>query len=364
MVLVGHSYPLTGDPVEPLAAATGVLTLGTVAVHAFFAISGHLVTLSWLADPDVGRFVARRLLRILPALVIVVLLSVFALGPLATDRTTAAYFADGETWRYLTSALTWPVRYHLPGVFAQNPIAAVVNGSLWTLPMEMLMYAGIVVLGVAGVLGRPTWLAPLLALTCALGLLAWRLGETHATIVAEIDVRWLLVFAIAFLTGAMLAVADDRVPRSLALAAVALCVGVVLVHHPLLRVWAPIAIAYATVVAGTRPVEPLASVGAENDLSYGMYLYGYPLQQIAVAVVGRHVALAMAAAIVSSAGCAWLSWRLIEAPALRLKPARRMRGAQTIEPERSLFGASLRVGPSVPHDEGSDSCVGSPRSQP
>jgi peptidoglycan/LPS O-acetylase OafA/YrhL len=95
-----------------------------------------------------------------------------------------------------------------------------------------------------------------------------------------------------------------------------------------------------------------------------MYLYAYPLQQIAVAVLGHDVALVMCAAIVASAGCAWLSWRLVEAPSLRLKPARPMRGASPIERERSLYSLSLRVGPSVPHDERSDSCAGSPRSQP
>jgi peptidoglycan/LPS O-acetylase OafA/YrhL len=322
MVLVGHSYPIAGEPMEPLAASTGVLTLGTVAVHVFFAISGYLVALSWLADPNVGRFVARRLLRVLPALVVVVLLSVFVLGPLATDESTAAYFADVETWRYLTGALTWPVRYHLPGVFAQNPLPGIVNGSLWTLPMEMLMYAAVVVLGVAGVLARPAWLAALLALVCALSAIAWRLGETHGTIVAELDVRYVLAFAIAFFAGALLAIVGDRVPRSPVLAALVLGAGALLLHQPLLRIWAPLAIAYATIVVGTRPVEPIASVGEETDLSYGVYLYAYPMQQIAVAVLGRDALLVTSAAIVSSAGWAWLSWRFVEAPALRRKPPR------------------------------------------
>lgn len=350
MVLAGHSYPVIGERLEPLAASTGVLTLGTVAVHAFFAISGYLVTLSWLADPDIGRFVARRLLRILPALVIVVLLSAFVLGPLATDRPTTAYFTDAETWRYLSSALTWPIRYRLPGVFAQNPLAGIVNGSLWTLPMEMLMYAAVVVLGVVGVLARPAWLAALLAITCALSAMAWRLGETHATVVAELDVRYVLAFAIAFLGGALLAIAGDRVPRSLVLAAIALGAGGVLLHQPSLRLWAPLAIAYATVVVGTRPLEPIASVGEATDLSYGMYLYAYPMQQIAVAVLGRDVLLVTSAAIVSSAGLAWLSWRFVEAPALRFKPSRPERtcaDAAAIASRQTSGGGSCDHEPSV-----------------
>jgi peptidoglycan/LPS O-acetylase OafA/YrhL len=322
MVLVSHAFVLAGRPAEPLAASTGVATLGLIGVHVFFAISGHLVTISWLADPHVGRFVARRLLRILPALAVVVVLSVFVLGPLTTDRPFEAYFGDGATWRYLGGALTYPIRYTLPGVFAHNPIAGVVNGSLWTLPLEMLMYLGVVVLGVCGLVRRPGAILGLLAVACGLSLLAWRLGETHDPVVAEIDVRYLLAFAIAFLSGALMAVAGERIPRSRIVALLGLAACALLVHRPVLRAWLPLAVAYAVVVIGERGVEPLASVGERNDLSYGLYLWAYPMAQIVVAQGITNVALVGALSFAATVTCALASWRLVEAPALRLKPAR------------------------------------------
>src|SRR5579871_1464824 len=78
LVIYGHAYPLTGT-VIPGFAANGVATIG---VKIFFSISGYLVAQSWLRDPNIVRFFTRRALRIFPALIAVVLLSTFVLGPI------------------------------------------------------------------------------------------------------------------------------------------------------------------------------------------------------------------------------------------------------------------------------------------
>ncbi len=88
MVLVGHSFYLAGrsEPTVPLTG-TGISFVG---VLVFFAISGFLVTGSWLHDRRVVPFVVKRALRIMPALVVVLVLTAYLLGPLATtiDRGT------------------------------------------------------------------------------------------------------------------------------------------------------------------------------------------------------------------------------------------------------------------------------------
>ncbi len=331
-MLVSHAYPLTGRPSEPLAEVTGVATLGLVGVQMFFAISGYLVATSWLADPQAGRFAARRLLRILPALAVVVATTALVLGPLVTSRSPGAYFGDAETWRYLSGALTYPIRYHLPGVFPANPVAGVVNGSLWTLPFEMLMYLGIVVLGTCGLLRRIGWLAALLAAVCGASAVAWRLGETHDVVVADIDVRYLLTFAIAFVAGTVLAIARTRVPRSWLVATIALAACALLLHRPWLRIWLPLAVAYATIVFGERPIEPIWRIGSRNDVSYGLYLYAYPVQQLLVASGVTSVIGLVATSVPIATACAFASWRLIEAPALRRKPARPPVASRDAEP--------------------------------
>ena len=60
-----------------------------------------------------------------------------------------------------------------------------------------------------------------------------------------------------------------------------------------------------------------------NDLSYGLYLYGWPMQQIAFLLGATGVLTNTLLSSVLALACAALSWFLIERPALALKPRRR-----------------------------------------
>lgn len=135
VVVYGHAFPLT--------KTAQVVILGnsveSLAVKVFFVISGYLISESWLRDPQINRFLIRRALRIFPALIVVVLLSVLVLGPLATTLSIAGYFGNISVLMYLKNIFLYPV-YYLPGVFQSNPYPIAVNGSLWSLPVEFSMY--------------------------------------------------------------------------------------------------------------------------------------------------------------------------------------------------------------------------------
>jgi len=135
LVIYGHSYALTGHT-SPGFAATAVATIG---VKIFFSISGYLVSLSWLSDPHLARFFSRRLLRICPALIILIVATAFIVGPIVTQSGLADYFEDPSVYAYLWN-VTLYISYYLPGVFEHNVYAGAVNGSLWSLPAEFAMY--------------------------------------------------------------------------------------------------------------------------------------------------------------------------------------------------------------------------------
>src|SRR3984893_10721087 len=115
LVIYGHASPLTGT-VSPGFAANGVATIG---VKIFFVISGYLVALSWLRDGNLARFLLRRCLRIFPALVAVVILTVLVLGPLLTTQPLSAYFNNPLVTFYLRNIALY-INYSLPGVFEHN----------------------------------------------------------------------------------------------------------------------------------------------------------------------------------------------------------------------------------------------------
>ncbi|MCE9537429.1 MAG: acyltransferase, partial [Nitrospirae bacterium] len=143
-VLVTHSFALaigTGAA-EPFRDSLG-MTMGTMAVDVFFVTSGFLVTGSLLARQNARQFLWARFLRVFPALLVMLLLTVFGLGPLLTSWPLAAYLTDSGTYGYLLKCATLVsgVWYNLPGVFDDNPFKHAVNGSLWSLPYEIRMYA-------------------------------------------------------------------------------------------------------------------------------------------------------------------------------------------------------------------------------
>ena len=158
LVLFSHSYALTGNA-EPFAEVSG-WTFGEVGVVMFFAMSGFLIAKSWGDLPQLVPFTVKRALRILPALVVAVSVTVFVIGPLFTTLPLGSYFSDPVTWLYLVRASLLITFFGtLPGVFEDNPYPDAVNGSLWTLPVEACCYALAAALGTLGLLRRSVLLA-------------------------------------------------------------------------------------------------------------------------------------------------------------------------------------------------------------
>ncbi|MHA0856174.1 acyltransferase family protein [Paenibacillus sp. CMAA1364] len=149
-VILSHSYPLTGQQTEIFSLISGgQWTLGGISVAIFFVISGFLVSRSF-ENSSITQFIKNRLLRIFPGLVVVTLLSVIVLGPLLTTIPLSEYFKNHSTLSYINNAFLMDVQFSLPGVFEQNLYPNAVNGSIWTIPYEVLCYIGIAIVGYYG----------------------------------------------------------------------------------------------------------------------------------------------------------------------------------------------------------------------
>jgi peptidoglycan/LPS O-acetylase OafA/YrhL len=316
-VLVSHAYPLTRGPgaAQPLEGVLGGITLGTVCVYVFFAISGFFIAQSFERSATVGAFLRARALRLFPALAVVLGVTVLVAGFWLTDAPPPVYWAAVP--EYLVRNVTlFFLRYDLPGVFEGNPYGPAINGSLWTLNYEVLCYTGVFLAGVAGLLRRPAAMALLLALFAAACAVAMQVP-------VPIRVRLLLELGLPFAVGTAFYIWRDRIVLSLPVAA-ALVLGAAAVRaipalEPAFRPVLVLALSYAVFVAGHLPGRLLRSYNRLGDYSYGTYIYAFPVQQL-VAFWGVTVPLAnIAAALPLTLLCAVLSWHLVERPALRLK---------------------------------------------
>lgn len=297
------------------------ITLGTIAVDVFFVTSGFLVTGSLLRSRSITSFAWARVLRIYPALLVAMLLSVFLLGPIFTALPLSSYFADSRTYAYLArgGTLVGGVLGQLPGVFDGNPYPRAVNGSLWTLPHEVRLYMAVAALWIASrVVSRwipSAFASTLIGLACFSGVMV-----AGSTIVGT-DIHPLFRLGYMFCAGASFAVLHGRIafPRS-AMFALLLALAFSLPFPRTFVAAYSLAIPYLTLLLAFQPRIVLVPHLEAGDYSYGVYIYAFPVQQSIVALVGPipPLGLMISAAIVTFA-LAVLSWHLIERRALGLK---------------------------------------------
>jgi peptidoglycan/LPS O-acetylase OafA/YrhL len=315
-VLLSHSYAVVGRS-EP---GLGHQSLGNIAVLVFFGISGYLIAQSWQAEPRLTLFAVKRALRILPALLAVLLLSALVIGPLVTGVSVGDYLSSTATWRYVADNAVMHTTYGLPGVFSGNPLPGIVNGSLWTLKHEVLCYLLVAGLGVAGLLRRRG--AATAVLLALIGLFAVAGGHGPAFFDASTLER-------AFFVAALLAVWGDKVPWSAPLAVIGLAAWLALEWTAAGPWMATLAIPYATITAAGLITPAAERFLRGNDVSYGVYLWAFPVQQLLVSAWTGVSPLALSAvALPLTILVALGSWLVVEKPALALKSrvARRLRG--------------------------------------
>jgi peptidoglycan/LPS O-acetylase OafA/YrhL len=337
LVLVSHCFALAGHA-EPRVGRT---TLGIIGVEIFFAISGFLVTGSWLARPRTRSFVFKRALRILPALALTVVLSAFVLGPLVSSLSTGDYLGRTEPAHYVadnliavgTADAVGELAYRLPGVFATNE-TNVVNGSLWTLPVEIRAYLLVLALGLTGLLLRRLWLvvgAGLLLLALPASAAGWTgVGRLVELRDSHPDPLLLAIFGVS----ALLHVHRERVPLRPWLAAAALATWVLATwalsdHAPVSNLLVALVVPYLVIYVAYEAPRRLRSLTRPGDVSYGVYLLAFPVGQTILHVAGRDMAplALLAICLPVTYLLALLSWRLVERPALSLKRTSLQAGA-------------------------------------
>jgi peptidoglycan/LPS O-acetylase OafA/YrhL len=319
LVLFSHSYALTAST-EPFADVSG-WTLGEVGVVMFFAMSGFLIAKSWSDQPRLIPFAVKRALRLLPALFVAVSVTVFVVGPLFTTLPLSTYFTDPTPWVYwVRSSLLITIRGTLPGVFETNPFPDAVNGSLWTLPVEACCYGMAALFGLLGLLRRSRVLAAF-GFLLLLGVSPLSpLSNAPAGGTTGGNLSLVVMLGATFVLGNLAYSLRSRLHLSWIALAVITVLWVVTWRGDWTRAAGVLAIAFAVLVFAFRTPAWLRRLTAPGDVSYGIYVYAFPVQQSVAAIwPGIHPLVMFAIAFPVTYGLAFLSWRLVERPALALK---------------------------------------------
>ncbi|MDF1484466.1 acyltransferase [Ramlibacter sp. H39-3-26] len=312
MVLISHHYALTGQT-EP--SFFNIHSLGGLAVTIFFVVSGYLVNASWQRDPNVWRFALRRFLRIWPALTAVLILTAYGLGAWVTELPVKEYLLQRATADYL-QGLWMKIHFVLPGVFEHNPSPRGVNGSLWTIPIEVRCY---ILLGLAGLLGLLKY-RPILLLCIAL-YMTWFIFRSNADLTGVVSYGSEL--SAFFLMGVAQFTLQPYWSRRPVFWATAISLGTAAAwavgwRHTALLIGLPFMVIYA----GTRATPIIRRAGRWGDPSYGIYLLAFPIQQTVILYKWPNLGFSgtLALAFATTILLSYASWHMVEKQALIFKP--------------------------------------------
>ena len=328
MVIYGHAYALTKTSGTPVIWQSGIHNL---AIEIFFAISGYLVVKSFTYDPNFGRFLAKRSLRIFPALIALVIVTTFVLGPLVTTASLNDYFFSASFSKYYSNIIL-KVRYFLHGVFENNIYPNAVNGSLWSLPVEFFMYLSVMLVGAGSLVAlrkhriafEVLWTVFTLGLIVAfIGVIQMEVWDLSVSFFKFFYVPHALAVAPFFGVGGMIFIAERYTTRQIPVVVlIAVAVLLQVYQSPMLKILAFIFIPIIIIRVGQASWPVLRDLGRWGDLSYGTYLYGFPVAQVlsmyylTTLPLFAHIVLTLLISYVLAFG----SWHLVEKRALRLKP--------------------------------------------
>ncbi|GEC51586.1 peptidoglycan/LPS O-acetylase OafA/YrhL [Bradyrhizobium japonicum] len=291
------------------------LRIGVAMILAlFFALSGFLVTASLLRCKSLISFLGLRVLRIGPALAVETTLSAIIIGSVFTELPLAQYVADPKFHAYFLN-IVGDIHYELPGVFLHNPLPDLVNAQLWTVPYELWCYVILALLAVLTIcFNRVAFLGVMVI--AQIGLIGYDIYRWDEV---PIQLRpHLLVFC--FLAGVGFYLWRDKVPfnRTVCLLALVLCAAGMATGRG--DALAPVPAAYVACYLGLMN-PPRSWIVSSGDYSYGLYLYGFVIQQC-VAAFGppvQHWYLNLLISLPLAFGVAVASWHLVEKRALRLR---------------------------------------------
>ena len=304
-----------GGPVERTVWTTFAGTLGAALLPAFFALSGFLVMGSAARVRSLSTFLSFRVLRILPALATEICLAAVVIGGLVTVLPARAYFTSGGFFRYFLN-VSGRVMFTLPGVFQTNPTDTVTNASLWTIQPEITCYIFLALMLLSNAYLKP-WVYCLVAAVLIVVNLTAAKGLSIDDINGPVQPYDLFT---CFVFGNLLFFWRYVVPASRWLFLSCAAVGLWLIRVPGLMNISLAALSYCIVYLGTVRM-PRLGLLSRGDYSYGIYLYGFPVQQL-VSLTLPHLRLWWLNVIVALPfiiGFAMFSWHVIEAPTLSLK---------------------------------------------
>ncbi len=332
-VAITHCHTLSGSTEDDLLQhiTNGHVSFSYIGVNGFFIISGYLVFQSLSRSGNLFEYYKKRVLRLFPALIVVLALTTM-LGFIVYEG-NGNYFTNGSTWGYpVNNLLLFHQQFSINGIFENNPHTSAINGSLWTIPYEFSLY--VIVSLFYRIRKREKLCRCILGGIFILMLIgniffSRQIGKYGFILSA----KYMIELGSFFISGSFLAncsgyISGQRTSfpvntnhsKAMPLIAFALLILCYPIFDSVKFILLPILI-ISTGMLSTRCISGMAN--RIGDMSYGIYIYSFPIQQTLVHFFHFNYISLMICAIPTAILFGYFSWHLIECPALELKQKRK-----------------------------------------
>ncbi len=317
-VIVSHSYPLSGIDEVFAKWSANQFDLGGLSVNIFFAMSGYLIFQSLQRSKNIADYIWKRVLRLYPALIVILLITMLILPLIYKGQNIAN---EISYWSYLSNGLSlYNLQHQVQGVFGNNVYPQAINGSLWTLSYEFTMYISLL-----GLFLIRTQKISLYVLITAFSVmyLAFNLRPTFLSKIFEIihiDTQQLYRLGSYFLAGAILTFVNLQRFNTTFFRCSLLIILLLSLFFYKFKYVAPVILSILIISIGILQTKYISKLGYTfGDISYGMYIYGFFVQQLLMCFFDLSVYQLMVTALLITIIPAYLSWHYVEKQALRYK---------------------------------------------
>ena len=317
-VIFSHSFPLTGKEEIFTVLTNNQLGLGGLSVNVFFALSGYLIFISLKHSKTIKNYLWKGLLRLYPALIVLIAITMLILPFFYTGDNI---FSESSYRSYSYNVLSlYHVQYEVAHVFENNPYPKAINGSLWSLSYEFTMYILLLLLFpfrknrisfILLIIGfifsyllhifRPDFLSKLLS-------------------IIYLDSKELYRLSTYFLAGSLLSYVDIKKINTLILRIALFFILILSLYFNFFNLVAPLVLPLLILLIGTLKTKYISSIGEKfGDISYGVYIYGFLVQQCLMNYFGFNVYELTFYSLIITFTLAYLSWHFVEKPMQKFK---------------------------------------------
>lgn len=325
-VIITHSYPLSGiNECDYLCQLTnGQISLSYIGVKGFFVISGYLIFQSLLRSNNIIDYFWKRVVRLYPALFVVLLLTVLLLP--FVYQSNVPYFENESILSYIPKNLSlYKIQFTIDGVFENNPYKSSINGSLWTIAYEFTMYImlSLLIMFRRNKIALQTTLSLLFICLLIGNIFFFEQSKLFRNVLAGEN---LLDLGLFFVSGSLLAAVNienfNRKKELLFFISIILLISVYFEFYNYSKY---ISLPILFILFGLCPIKYISTIGNKiGDLSYGIYIYGFPVQQTLMHYFNLNYLQLMFYGLIISSIFAYFSWHLVEKNALKLKKIKKL----------------------------------------